>query len=63
MDALFIDFIIVSDLSRMYKLLKPTQKGFNAMLQELEGYIADTGLDRVKMLQNENVCVINLGYF
>lgn len=43
-----------ADLSRMYKLLKPMQKGFNAMLQELEGYIADTGLDRVKMLQNEN---------
>lgn len=41
----------------MYKLLKPMQKGFNAMLQELEGYIADTGLDRVKMLQNENVCI------
>lgn len=43
-----------ADLSRMYKLLKPIQNGFSAMLLEFEGYIADTGLDRVKMLQNEN---------
>ena len=45
----------VTDLSRMYKLLKPIPTGLSVMLKEFEEYIADTGLASVKALYTENV--------
>ena len=47
-----------SDLRRMYKLLKPIQKGLDLMLKEFEEYIADTGLAKVKAFYTENVRVL-----
>eukprot|EP00795_Rhopilema_esculentum_P014441 gene14441-5499_t len=44
----------LSDLRRMYKLLKPIQKGLDLMLKEFEEYIADTGLAKVKAFYTEN---------
>lgn len=43
-----------TDLSRMYKLLKPIQSGFQALLKEFEDHISTTGLGKVKSLHNEN---------
>jgi len=45
---------LLTDLLRMYKLLKPLPKAFDAMLVEFQDYVAETGLDRVKSLHNEN---------
>lgn len=44
----------LTDLSRMYKLLKPLSKGLSLMLKEFEEYIADTGLAKVKAFYTEN---------
>jgi len=44
----------ISDLARMYKLVKPIHKGFKSVQQEFEEYIAETGLSRVKALHSEN---------
>ena len=42
----------------MYKLLKPIQSGFQALLKEFEDHISTTGLGKVKSLHNENVGIV-----
>jgi len=44
----------LTDLSRMYKLLKPLPKGLDIILSEFEKYIANTGLAKVKAFYTEN---------
>jgi len=44
----------ITDLSRMYRLVKTIPRGFKSLQQEFEEYIAETGLDRVKALHTEN---------
>eukprot|EP00794_Sanderia_malayensis_P003681 gene3681-4198_t len=44
----------LTDLSRMYKLLKPISEGLDLMLKEFEEYIVSTGLAKVKAFYSEN---------
>ncbi|XP_033639756.1 cullin-2-like [Asterias rubens] len=46
---------MLSDLARMYKLLKPVPNGLHIMVTELQEHIKQTGLQSVSSLQGDNV--------
>ena len=46
---------LLTDLSNMYKLLKPIHGGLGVLIQEVEGHIKQTGLEAVKSLKGDNV--------
>lgn len=47
--------VFISDLSNMYVLLKPIHNGLNYLIDQVESYIRETGLNAVQDLKGDNV--------
>ena len=47
--------IVVTDLSSIYKMIKPFPSGLAAMVAEFQSHIARIGLQAISCLEGENV--------
>ena len=47
--------LAIADLSNMYILLKPIRNGLNYLIEKVENYIRQTGLEAVQDLKGDNV--------